>query len=62
MSDPQKAEKALAAIYPVGRRRLSFNEVVETGRPALYSQFGDALLFMDGVVFAHRPLAQDASW
>jgi hypothetical protein len=46
-----KAKKALAAIHPVGRHRLSFNEVIETGRPAVYSQFGDALLFMDGALF-----------
>ena len=60
MSDPQKTEKALAAIYPWGAAG-GFNEVVETGRPALYRQFGDALLFMDGVVFAHRALAQDTA-
>jgi hypothetical protein len=46
-----KAKKALAAIHPVGRRLLSFKEVIESGRPAVYSQFGDALLYMDGVLF-----------
>jgi hypothetical protein len=46
-----KAKKALAAIHPAGRRRLSLNEVIETGRPAVYRQFGDALLFMDGKLF-----------
>lgn len=41
----------MAAIYPTGRRLLSFKQVIASGRPAVYSQFGDALLFMDGVFF-----------
>ena len=51
MSDGRKVEGALAAIEPTGRRRLSFAEVIYTGRPAVYRQFGDALLYLDGTFF-----------
>ncbi len=37
-----------------GRRRLSFEEVVAAGRPAVFSDFGDSLLYLDGKVFVLR--------
>jgi hypothetical protein len=51
VSDRRKVKGALAAIHPTGRRRLSFREVVNSGRPAVYRQFGDSLLFVDGTLF-----------
>ena len=51
MSDRRKVKGALTAIHPTGRRRLSFREVIDSGRPAVFRQFGDSLLFVDGTVF-----------
>ncbi len=51
MSDRGKVKGTLAAIHPTGRRRLSFREVVDCGQPAVYRQFGDSLLFVDGTLF-----------
>ncbi len=54
MSDGRKVKGALATIDPTGRRRLSFREVVGSGQPAVYRQFGDSLLFVDGTLFDVR--------
>ena len=51
VSDRGKVKGTLAAIHPTGRRRLSFREVVDCGQPAVYRQFGDSLLFVDGTLF-----------
>ncbi len=36
------------------KRRLSFEEVLEAGLPAVYQQFGEQLLYMDGRFFDAR--------
>jgi hypothetical protein len=48
----------------LGQRLLSFEEVVLSGRPAIFSDFGDLLAYLDGTVFilkgcdvAGQPLA-----
>ena len=35
----------------LGRKRLTFDEVVENRRVALFHEFGDSLLYIDGEVF-----------
>ena len=35
----------------LGRRRLSFEEVVASGRTAVFQEFGDLLLYLEGTVF-----------
>jgi hypothetical protein len=35
----------------LGRRSLSFDEVVAARRPAVYQEFGDSLFFLGGEVF-----------
>jgi hypothetical protein len=37
-----------------GRRRLSLEEVRESGLPALFFDYGDALLYLDGQLFNAR--------
>ncbi len=34
-----------------GRRRLSLQEVRESGLPALFFEYGDALLYLDGQLY-----------
>lgn len=63
MSEASKVEGMLAAMHRMGRRRLSFSEVIEVGRPAVYSRFGDALLFMDGMLYdVLKPGAPTELW
>ena len=35
----------------LGRKRLSFEEVVSSGRTAVFQEFGDLLLYLEGTVF-----------
>jgi hypothetical protein len=35
-----------------GRRQLFFDEVVAAGRPAIFSAYGDHLLYVDGTIYA----------
>jgi hypothetical protein len=37
-----------------GRRRLTFDEVLECRRPAVFQDFGDWLLYLDGQVYILR--------
>ena len=39
-----------------GRKLLSFDEVVASQRPAVFSDFGDSLLYLRGEVFILRDL------
>ncbi len=41
-----------------GGRRLTFEEVLAAGRPAVYRKFGDHLLYVQGRLFdVHEPTA-----
>lgn len=35
----------------LGRRMLTFDEVLASGRPAVFDEFGDLLAYLDGTVF-----------
>ena len=35
-----------------GRRPLTIEEVREAGRPAIFSAFGDHLVYLDGIIYA----------
>ncbi len=39
-----------------GRKRLTFEEVLAARRPAVFEDFGDSLLFLDGEVFILRDI------
>ena len=39
-----------------GHRTLAFVEVVASGRPAVFQEFGDSLLYLGGEVFILRDL------
>ncbi len=54
MTERRTIEETLAAMHRVGRRGLTFEEVIEAGQPALYRQFGEALLFVDDTLFDVR--------
>ena len=43
--------KGLLATASHARRRLSFDEVLEAGLPAVYQQYGERLLYLDGRIF-----------
>jgi hypothetical protein len=45
---------ALATMAIAGRRRLTFEEVIAAGQPAVYRQFGDHLLYVEGRFFDVR--------
>ena len=53
MADARDVEWLLA-VAGLARRRLSFEEVLKAGLPAVYSQFGERLLFMDGRILDAR--------
>ncbi len=58
MTDDHQVPRTLAVMATAGRRRLTFEEVLAAGRPAVYRQFGDHLLFVDGRLFdVRRPEA-----
>jgi hypothetical protein len=42
-----------------GRAALTFDEVVASGRPAVFEDFGDVLLFVDGRLFVLRDARQE---
>jgi hypothetical protein len=50
MADGRLIESVLAEASRA-KRRLSFEEVLEAGLPAVYQQYGDRLLYMDGRIF-----------
>ena len=50
MVDGRQVEQVLADAGSA-RRRLSLVDVMSAGLPAVYSQFGDRLLYMDGRIF-----------
>ena len=51
MGETSTLEIALASLRRTGRRPLALEEVVASGRPAIYARYGDVLLFMDGTIF-----------
>ena len=58
MTDDHQVPRTLAVMAIAGRRRLTFEEVLAAGRPAVYRQFGDDLLYVDGRLFdVRRPEA-----
>jgi hypothetical protein len=54
VSDVQELAGTLAAMTRAGRRRLTFEEVLAAGQPAVYRQFGDHLLYIGGRLFEVR--------
>jgi hypothetical protein len=50
MADARLIERVLVEASRV-RRRLSLEEVLEAGLPAVYQRYGDRLLFTDGRIF-----------
>jgi hypothetical protein len=50
MTDPRPIEGMLAADSQA-RRRLSLDEVLATGLPAIYQRHGDRVLYLDGRIF-----------
>ncbi len=58
MSDDHQVPHTLAVMATAGRRRLTFEEVLAAGRPAVYRKFGDHLLYVGGRLFdVRRPEA-----
>lgn len=48
----------LVATGAWGGRRLTFEEVIAAGQPAVYRKFGDHLLYVQGRLFdVHEPTA-----
>jgi hypothetical protein len=54
VTDGQKVSGTLAIMAIAGRRRLTFEEVLAAGQPAVYREFGDHLLYVDGRFFDVR--------
>ncbi len=54
MTDVQELAGTLAIMATAGRRRLTFEEVLAAGQPAVYQKFGDHLLYIDGRFFDVR--------
>ncbi len=50
MADNGRVEKVLAEASRA-RRRLSLADVVNAGLPAVYQQYGERLVYMDGRIF-----------
>jgi hypothetical protein len=50
----QEFNGMLTRMAAAGRRRLTFDEVLAAGRPAVYRKFGDHLLYVGGRVFDVR--------
>ena len=67
MTESHEVSGALATTAIAGRRRLTFEEVLAAGQPAVYRQFGDHLLYVGGRFFdvrepgAPTPIEVDAS-
>jgi hypothetical protein len=53
MADRGQVESVLAEASHA-RRRLSLEEVVDAGLPAVYQGFGERLLYVDGTIFDAR--------
>ena len=54
MTKGYEVSGALATMAIAGRKRLTFEEVLVAGQPAVYRQFGDHLLYVDGRFFDVR--------
>ena len=54
MTNGNEVSGALATMAIAGRKRLTFEEVLAAGQPAVYRQFGDHLLYVDGRFFDVR--------
>ncbi len=54
MGETRRLEATLATLRATGRRPLALEEVVASGQPAIYSRYGDVLLFMNGTIFDVR--------
>ena len=54
MGEARRLEVTLAALSATGRRTLALEEVVASGQPAIYSRYGEVLLFVDGTIFDVR--------
>jgi hypothetical protein len=52
--DDHEVPRTLATMATAGRRRLTFEEMLAAGRPAVYRQFGDHLLYVGGRLFDVR--------
>jgi hypothetical protein len=50
MTDGEQIERVFAEASRA-RHRLSLEEVLSAGLPALYREFGERLLYLDGVIF-----------
>jgi len=56
VTNAQELEGTLAIMATEGRRRLTFEEVLASGQPAVYRRFGDHLLYVNGRFFdVHEP-------
>ncbi len=52
----QELTGMLTKMAAAGRRRLTFDEVLAAGKPAVYRKFGDHLLYVGGRLFdVHEP-------
>lgn len=61
MTNERRVEKALAEASRA-RRRLSLADVVNAGLPAVYQQYGEQLVYLDGTIFdASDPRALTAT-
>ncbi len=54
MGETSSLEGTLATLRTTGRRPLGLEEVVASGLPAIYSRYGEVLLFMNGTIFDVR--------
>jgi hypothetical protein len=54
MGETRRLEVTLATLRTTGRRPFALDEVVASGQPAIYSRYGEVLLFMDGTIFDVR--------
>lgn len=56
MTEVQELVGTLAAMATAGRKRLTFEEVLAAGQPAVFREFGDHLLYVGGRFFdVHEP-------
>ena len=54
MTDDTRSRARWPIMATAGRRRLTFEEVLAAGRPAVYRKFGDHLLYVGGRLFDVR--------
>jgi hypothetical protein len=54
VTDVQELAGALATVTTAGRKRLTFDEVLSAGQPAMYRSFGESLLYVGGRLFDIR--------